>query len=111
MKIIDTNITEETLSGSERPQLKIANKLYTVDDRQSTFDKIEELQTDKDLSEKQRTEKIYEYALGKEAAKEIAAMDLSVENKGYLMYCIMGAITGESPDELRKLAKERIGKN
>ncbi|MEI3507822.1 MAG: hypothetical protein V8R01_01615 [Bacilli bacterium] len=40
MRIIDTGVTKEILSGDNHPQLKIGDKLYTVDDRQSTFDKI-----------------------------------------------------------------------
>ena len=33
MRIIDTGITKEILSGDNHPQLKIGDKLYTVDNR------------------------------------------------------------------------------
>lgn len=111
MRIIDTGITKEILSGDNHPQLKIGDKLYTVDDRQSTFDKIQEVQAEKELTEKQKTDKIFKLALGKEASDEILKMNLSVENFIYLTFCIMGAITGEDPKELQRSTKERSRKN
>ncbi len=111
MRIIDTGITKEILTGDNCPQLKIGDKCYTVDNRQSTFDKIQELQNNAELTEKDRTKLIYELSLGKDVAREIEKMDLPVENAIYLSYCIMGAITGEDPKELQKMAKEQARKN
>lgn len=110
MRIIDTGITKEILSGDNHPQLKIGDKLYTVDDRQSTWDKIQSLQKE-ELEEKDRTKKLYDLALGRDAAEEIMTMDLPVEKSTYLNFCIMGAITGENPEELQKMAKEQSRKN
>lgn len=106
MRIIDTKITKEMLSGDNFPQLKIGDKLYTVDNRQSTFDKIQDIQKDVTLTDKEKQEKTYELALGKEEAKEINELDLSVESNVYLSFCIMGAITGQNPDELMEAAKK-----
>lgn len=111
MRIIDTGITKEMLTGDNCPQLKVADKLYTVDNRQSTWDKIQKVQSDESLSEKEKTTKIYELALGKEATKEIEALDLSVESNVYFSYCVMGAITGEEPKRLQELAKKQVEKN
>lgn len=111
MRIIDTGITKEILSGDNHPQLKIGDKLYTVDNRQSTWDKIQEVQSNVELSNEEKTDKVYELALGIDAAKEIKEMDLPVENNVFLSYCVMGAITGEDPKELQKLAKEQLRKN
>lgn len=112
MRIIDTGITKEILSGDNHPQLKIGDKLYTVDDRQKTWEKIQEVQNDKNIkTEKERTLKIYELALGKEASDEINNLDLPVSSATHLSYCIMGAIIGENPDELEKQAKEQMRKN
>lgn len=101
MRIIDTKI----LTGDNHPQLKVLDKLYTVDDRKSTFDKIQEVQTDKNISDKERDFKVFELALGKKEAKEIMDLDLSVKDYIYFTYCIMGAITGEDPDKLMEEAK------
>lgn len=105
MRIIDTGITKEILTGDNFPQLKIADKLYTVDNRQSTFDKIKKLQQDTTIDDEEKTDKMYEIALGKESAKEIKEMDLPVDKYGYLSFCVMGAITGEDPDKLKKAAE------
>lgn len=111
MRIIDTGITKEILTGDNHPQLKIGDKLYTVDNRQSTWDKIQSIQADDKLNNEEKTNKIYELALGKEATKEIKELDLPVENNTYLSFCVMGAITGEDPNELQKMAKEQTRKN
>lgn len=111
MKIIDTGITKETLSEDNRPQIKIGDKLYTVDNRQSTWDKIQDVQSNEKLTSNEKTNKIYDLALGIEAAKEIKEMDLPVENYIYLSFCVMGAITGEDPKELQKFAQEQARKN
>jgi len=106
MRIIDTKITKEMLSGDNFPQLKIGDKLYTVDNRQSTFDKIQEIQNDESLTNKEKQEKTYELALGKNEAKEINELDLSVESNVYLSFCVMGAVTGQDPDKLMEAAQK-----
>ncbi len=111
MRIIDTGITKEILSGDNHPQLKIADKLYTVDNRQSTWDKIQEITNSQELDNNEKNDKIFELALGTEEAKEIKDMDLPVENYTYLTFCVMGAISGEDPKELQKMAKENARKN
>ena len=105
MRIIDTGITKELLSGDNQPQLKIGDKLYIVDNRQKTWDKIQEIQSNNELKEKDKTDKIYDLALGEEARKEIEEMNLPVENYTYLSFCVMGAITGEDPKKLQELAR------
>ena len=111
MRIIDTGITKEILSGDNHPQLKIGDKLYTVDDRQSTFEKIQDMQGNPELSDKEKERKIYELALGKEQTQEIYKLDLPVEQYRHFSFCVMGAITGEDPKELQRLAKEQVSKN
>lgn len=105
MRIIDTGITKEVLSGDNFPQLKIGDKLYTVDNRQKTWDKINEIQSNNEFNEKEKTKKIYDLALGEEARKEIEEMNLPVEHYTFLTYCVMGAITGEEPKKLQELAR------
>ena len=110
-KIIDTGITKEILNRENHPQLKIADKLYTVDNRQSTWNKIQEITNSQELDNNEKNDKIFELALGVEEAKEIKDMDLPVENYSYLTFCVMGAISGEDPKELQKMAKENARKN
>lgn len=104
MKIIDTK--GAILSGDNHPSLKIGDKLYTVDDRRSTWKKIEAVQNDDSVIEKD--EEIIILALGKENADEILNnKDLSVLDFTNLTFFIMSAITGEDYDELKKAARER----
>ena len=106
MRIIDTGITKEILSGENFPQLKIADKLYTVDNRQKTFDEITKVQEDVKLDDNEKTRKIYALALGKESTKEILELNLPVESTVFLSYCIMGAIIGEDPKKLQDEARK-----
>ncbi len=104
MKIIDTK--GAILSGDNHPSLKIGDKFYTVDDRRSTWKKIEAVQNDDSIIEKD--EEIIRLALGKENADEILNNDdLSVLDFTNLTFFIMSAITGEDYDELKKAARER----
>lgn len=100
MRIIDT--TGKMLVADNHPSILLNGKAYTVDDRKSTFDKIQKIQNDKDLPDGERDLKVFELALGKKEAKEILALDLSVKDYIYFTYCVMGAITGEDPDEMMK---------
>lgn len=97
-RIIDTKIG----TNKSRPELKIGDKLYKVDNRKKTFDKITDLQG-KDEAE----DKIMELALGKNEAKEVLDLELTVEEYTYLVFCIIGAITGQNPDELQEEAKNQ----
>lgn len=104
MRIIDT--TGKMLVADNHPSILVGNKTYIVDDRKSTFDKIQKVQNEKDLTESERDLKVFELALGKKEAKEIMDLDLSVQDYIYFTYCIMGAITGEDPDKLMEEAKK-----
>lgn len=104
MRIIDT--TGKMLNKDNHPSILVNGKNYIVDDRKSTFDKIQKVQNEKGLTENERDLKVFELALGKKEAKEIIDLDLSVQDYIYFTYCIMGAITGEDPDKLMEEAKK-----
>lgn len=104
MRIIDT--TGKMLNKDNQPSILLNGKAYIVDDRKSTYDKIQKVQTEKGLTESERDLKVFELALGKKEAKEIMDLDLSLQDYVYFTYCIMGAITGEDPDKLMEEAKK-----
>lgn len=110
MRIIDSKIGKEILSGDNHPQIKIGDKLYTVDDRKSTYDKIQKLQKEKNNAEEIEKE-TFILALGEEATNEIYGYDLPVENFNYLMYCVLGAISGQEPDKIKEQVESQLGKN
>lgn len=105
MRIIDTG--NKILTGDNHPQLKIGNKLYTVDDRKSTFDKIQAIQSDVDKTDAEKERALFELSLGKKEAKEILDMDLSVEGYQNLVFYIMSSIVGKDFEEF----KAEMGKN
>lgn len=64
----------------DMPQVQIGDKLFAVDNRKSTYDKMQEAVSKAKDGNEERI--ILEYAFGKEQMKEIDAMELSV--KGYM---------------------------
>lgn len=101
MRIIDTG--DKILTGDNHPNLKIGDKFYVVDDRKSTWDKIQTLQNDDTVENKD--EAILVLALGEEAVKEIVTPDISFQGFNALSFYVMSAITGEDYDELVKAAR------
>jgi hypothetical protein len=103
MRIIDTG--DAILSGDNHPQLKIGDKLYLVDDRKSTWDKIQQVQ---ESGGDNVDAEILALALGKEAVAELVNnSDISVSGYTNLSFYVMAAITGEDYEDLKKAAKER----
>lgn len=103
MKIIDTK--GDILTGDNHPQLKIGDRLYLVDDRMSTFKKIQNIQTD---GSDNADEEIIKLALGKDAANELLKKnDITVQGFANLTFFILSAITGQDYEELKKEARER----
>ncbi|MCQ2484755.1 MAG: hypothetical protein MJ168_05415 [Clostridia bacterium] len=105
LRIIDTGNDVKCLTGDNHPQLKIGDKLYLVDDRKSTYDKIQEISQDEAIEKKD--EKILELALGKDACKELLTDDISVQEFQNLSFFVMSAITGEEYEKLKEAALER----
>ena len=64
----------------DTPQIEIGGKLFAVDNRKSTYDKIQEAIEKSNGKSEERI--ILEHAFGKAQMKEIDAMELSV--KGYM---------------------------
>lgn len=93
--------TDDKIITDGFPQIQIGDKLYRVDTRKSTFDKMQAAMEKSGGSEDKL---IIEYALGKEAAKEVAAMDLPVSGVMNLILYIQAAIFDISFEE----AKERF---
>lgn len=105
MKIIDTK--GSILTGDNHPSLKIGDKFYTVDDRKSTWDKIEQVQADPNTEDPNMA--ALELALGKKALKEIMSAEGGITVEGFknLTFHVMSAITGESFEELKKDAMSK----
>ncbi len=82
---------------SERPKLKVAeDKVYEIDDRKNTILKLNQKMKGGNIEDLAFIDEIVELTLGKKAAKEIDAMDLSMTAYQSIMLAIMAAVMGES---------------
>lgn len=105
MKIIDTK--GSILTGDNHPSLKIGDKLYTVDDRKSTWDKIQAVQADPNIKDTNMA--ALELALGKKQLKEIMEAEGGITFEGFqnLTFYVMAAITGQDYEILKKEAMSK----
>ncbi len=102
MKIIDTK--GSILTGDNHPSLKIGDKIYTVDDRKSTWDEIQAVQADPNIEDTNMA--ALELALGKKQLKEIMEAEGGITFEGFqnLTFYVMAAITGQDYESLKKEA-------
>lgn len=83
------------------PELKIGDKCYRVDTRKATYDKMQEA-VSKVGAKGNEEDLIVEFTLGKEALKEIKAMELSVAGYMNLIIFIQAAIFDISFEEAQQ---------
>lgn len=98
------------LTGDGFPQIQIKDKLYVVDDRKSTYDKIQKVikeSKSNPVEDKDYDMEIFKLALTKEKAAEIQKLDLKVKEFNELTIYIMAAIQGEEYETI----KSAMGKN
>ena len=106
-RIIQTGITKEILSGDNHPQIQVGDKLYTVDDRKSTYDKINALQKDMTKTSDEKEKGMFILALGQEATDEIYGYDLSVTDFNNVVYSVTAAISGLELEEIKREAEQK----
>lgn len=81
---------------NEKPKLKLAeDKIYEIDDRKNTVLLVNQKMQRANIDDIDFIDDMIETLLGKNAAKEIDEMDLSISNYQSIMIAIMAAITGE----------------
>lgn len=82
---------------NSRPLIKVAEgKIYEVDNRKNTVLKLDQKLCDAGQGDLKAIEEIIATLLGKKAAKEIEAMDLSMASYIQIIIAIMAAIADES---------------
>lgn len=88
---------------NSKPEIRIGDKIYKVDDRQKTVKKFSKLgQKDNEDGDVE----MIKLALGEKAAKEIEAMNLPYPAYTELIMLIGAAMTGEQPDDVRARFQE-----
>lgn len=79
-------------------QIAIRDKVYTIDDSQATFIKINNALK----KDSENLDAVFELAFGKENAEEIKALNLSVEGTQNLLIYVFAAIKGCEFEEAEK---------
>ncbi len=88
------------LCGS--PELRIGDKVYSIDDRKNTVKKAMKLFSQKSESDDMETsDEILKLAFGKQF-KEIDAMDMSFAAYQELILVTIAAMTGQEVEDLKK---------
>lgn len=90
---------DKLLCGS--PELRIGDKVYSVDDRKNTVRKAMKLfNKSGDKDDIETSDEILRLAFGKQF-KEIDEMDMSFAAYQELLLMTIAAMTGQEPDELK----------
>lgn len=87
---------------TDTPEIRIGDKVYPVDNRKKTMDKVSKL----NAAEVDAESEIFKIALGPKAAKEIDAMDLPFPAHIALLELTIAAITGEEPEAVAERFQE-----
>ena len=96
-------LDKKLLVGS--PEIQIGDKLYPVDDRTSTVNKITKLRDKEDDSEA-FTDEVFKLAFGNKY-KEIKALDMPFKATLALAKLVMMVVIGEDEDEDARRFPER----
>jgi len=87
---------------TETPDIRVGDKVYAVDDRKKTVEKIMALNLDTSSADFGSLDKVIELALGSKAAKEIQAMDLRFSAYESLVELIIAAVMNEEPEKVKE---------
>lgn len=91
---------------TETPEIRIGDKVYPVDDRQKTVEKIIKLAPETSEDGKKDNVKMmretFALAFGKEHSREIEDMNLPYPAYLRLFETVIAAITGETPEAVSK---------
>lgn len=90
-------LDEKLLIGT--PELRIGDKVYSIDDRKKTVDKVLKLYKErKDGADYESADKVLELALSPKDYKEITSMDISWRAYQKLVELVVSAMIGEEPE-------------
>ncbi len=81
---------------TDRPEIRVGDTIYAVDDREPTVRKILAIQKDEAAAENfDWADKVFELALGKKGFDSVKAMKLPFPAYHKLLELVMEAITGQ----------------
>lgn len=95
---------------NEKPMLKLTeDKIYEIDDRKNTILLLNQKMQSSDLNDLSAIDEMIEVVLGKEAAKDIDNMNLSISAYQSIMIAIMAAVTGEEYETAEERFRKEAG--
>lgn len=95
---------KKLLCGS--PEIRIGEKVYPIDDRKNTVQKVLALFEDKSGGDMEKSDEALKIAFG-DNYSEIEALDLSFKAYQNLVEMIIAAMTGEEPEDFEKRREEK----
>lgn len=102
-----------TIDGAlltDRPEIRIGDKVYPVDDRKSTVEKVMQMSKEANSENLTAMDATLTLTLGADAAKEIAALDLPFPAYMRLFETVMAVITGETPEDVAQRFQDEKAK-
>ena len=92
---------------TETPEIRIGDKIYPVDDRQKTVEKVIKLTKQETDDELGLIRQVLELALGKKAAEEIDNANYPFAAQQEIMETVISAMTGEAPAKVEERFRKR----
>lgn len=86
---------------TETPELRIGDKVYAVDNRMKTVEKIQAVSRSIQDAPYEGIASVLDLALGTKAATEISEMNMPHPAYQRLFELVMAAVTGEDPADSR----------
>jgi len=93
---------------TEAPQIQIGDRLFAVDTRKSTYDKMQK-EIEKNKGDRAEEDVILEYAFGKAAFKQIQEMDLPLNGFLNLITYVYAAMFDISFEEAQERFRKTAG--
>jgi len=93
---------------TEAPQIQIGDRLFAVDTRKSTYDKMQK-EIEKTKGDRAEEDIILEFAFGKAAFKQIQEMDLPLNGFLNLITYVYAAMFDISFEEVQERFQKRAG--
>ncbi len=99
----------------EGPEIRIGDKVYPIDDRQKTVEKVMALQKKMEDEDQQNVSELmkeaFKLVFTPKVAKELDDMNMHFPAYQKLFEIVMGAITGEEPEKVAERFPEHAEKS
>lgn len=96
---------------TECPEIRIGDKVYPIDDRQKTVEKMNKIASSADRENMmEMIREVLKLALGEEAAKELDDANYPFAASLRIFETVTAAMTGETPEQVSARFQKGAGK-